>query len=218
MCTLLLYPHKVSLQMLNNSCIIFISLTYLYSEYSRFNAKYVHTYCSVQYCCSESGETYWQAWGNITWLFANFHDQPMTRLLCAKPNKFPLCTIEIYIFFLQIYEYNYHKTVYIKNRYIFRPMSDMNTSLIQKQEQSTSLNRCGHIRNFLYIRIYKYKECGSLRSPLLACAHACISFVYILHGTLLLLVPLHSMSKLNNNGSKARYLNRPASLINNLMI
>ena len=46
--------------------------------------------------------------------------------------------------------------------------------------------------------------------PLLACA--CISFVYLLHGRLLL-VPLYSMSKLNNNGSKARYLNRPASLI-----
>ena len=34
---------------------------------------------------------------------------------------------------------------------------------------------------------------------------ACISFVYLLHGRLLL-VPLYSLSKLNNNGSKARYI------------
>ena len=47
--------------------------------------------------------------------------------------------------------------------------------------------------------------------PLLACA--CISFVYILHGRLLLVL-LYSMSKLNNNGSKARYSNRPSLIIN----
>ena len=40
--------------------------------------------------------------------------------------------------------------------------------------------------------------------PLLACV--CISFVYLPHGRLLL-VPLYSLSKLNTNGSKARYLN-----------
>ena len=47
--------------------------------------------------------------------------------------------------------------------------------------------------------------------PLLACA--CISFVYILHGRLLLVL-LYSMSKLNINGSKARYSNRPSLIIN----
>ena len=46
---------------------------------------------------------------------------------------------------------------------------------------------------------------------LLACA--CISFVYILHGRLLLVL-LYSMSKLKNNGSKARYSNRPSLIIN----
>ena len=40
--------------------------------------------------------------------------------------------------------------------------------------------------------------------------------LYILHGRLLLVL-LYSMSKLNNNGSKARYSNRP-SLIINVMI
>ena len=45
--------------------------------------------------------------------------------------------------------------------------------------------------------------------PLLGCA--CISFVYLLHGRLLL-VSLYSMSKLNNHGSKARYSNVPQAL------
>ena len=37
--------------------------------------------------------------------------------------------------------------------------------------------------------------------------------LYILHGRLLLVL-LYSMSKLNNNGSKARYSNRPSLIIN----
>ena len=53
--------------------------------------------------------------------------------------------------------------------------------------------------------IYIYTRSGArFARPLLACA--CISFVYLLHGRLLL-VPLYSLSKLNNNSSKARYLN-----------
>ena len=36
--------------------------------------------------------------------------------------------------------------------------------------------------------------------------------LYILHGRLLLVL-LYSMSKLNNNGSKARYSNRPSLII-----
>ena len=61
--------------------------------------------------------------------------------------------------------------------------------------------------------IYSTRSGARFASSLLA--YACISFVCLLHGRLLL-VPLYSMSKLNNNGSRVRYLNRPASLINNL--
>ena len=54
---------------------------------------------------------------------------------------------------------------------------------------------------------YMTRSVARFARPLLACA--CISFVYILHGRLLLVL-LYSMSKLNNNGSKARYSNRPS--------
>ena len=42
--------------------------------------------------------------------------------------------------------------------------------------------------------------------------HAFHLFIYILHGRLLLVL-LYSMSKLNNNGSKARYSNRPSLIV-----
>ena len=64
----------------------------------------------------------------------------------------------------------------------------------------------------MYVCIYSYtRSVARFARPLLACA--CISFVYILHGKLLL-VPLYSMSKLNNNGSKARYSNRVPAFTN----
>ena len=61
------------------------------------------------------------------------------------------------------------------------------------------------------VYIIRTRSVAHFARPLLACA--CISFVYILHGRLLL-VPLYSMSKLNNNGSKARYSNRVPAFTN----
>ena len=57
--------------------------------------------------------------------------------------------------------------------------------------------------------LYDTRSVARFARPLLACAY--ISFMCLLRGRLLL--PLYSMSELNNNGSKARYSNRPASLI-----
>ena len=61
--------------------------------------------------------------------------------------------------------------------------------------------------------IYIYKECGSLRSPT-PCL--CMHFICLYTAWKVIAVLLYSMSKLNNNGSKARYSNRPSLIINHV--
>ena len=59
---------------------------------------------------------------------------------------------------------------------------------------------------------YNYKECGSLRSPTpCLCMH--FICIYCMEGYCWS-YSSYSMSKLNNNGSKARYSNRTSLIIN----
>ena len=90
-----------------------------------------------------------------------------------------------------------------------------NNNYSQSVYMHMSMHACAYIYTIVLgmkHNLYIYtRSVARFARPLFACA--CISFVYILHGRLLL-VPLYSMSKLNNNGSKARYSNRVPAFTN----